>query len=432
MNTLSEDSRVRQTIALAGSYWSLTYQDGRGVYDLGQTLVWALDELAIRLSEALACVSVDTVPTFAVPRWMPLDRLPATTAASPYGAGDVPAYRSAGAVYGAGSSPALFAPVTGQLVECPLLCETAGGGGRTWVQHQDYRVVDGEAVFDSEPGVSRLWAFEPRLDSRYVVDSFGAVAGVREPASHEYNTFVKALHAQAAGDTAAGLRRLVCACFEVPSVGDRDETVVDVISIGDRSFVVTDRGSYQTGSDFLPAVGSVLPAGGAVDLSVTFDRYSVASVTPPAQLHLDAGLCLSGPLTFGPGDNVSGDPAIVARFRRESAERQQRYGLSLSQSVENRPLGQTDYLLRELLRYSAIVVRVRKPTGVGSVRLAACRPVMPVHAALILQLDARPLTSSPTTADAAVVPAPATGCQPAVDAGPLTGYSRSSVASFGC
>lgn len=418
---------------LLGSYWSGTYQDVRGVSDLSRAVVWALDEIGFRLDDARACLAVETAPAFAVPRWLPLARLPVSTAAPAYGSPEAGDYRSAGSVYGSGAPPATFAPVWGDLVACPLVCEFAGGGGRTWVSGRDYRLVDGELLFNAAPESLQLWAFEPRLDAGYTVDSFGAAGGVREPASDGYAEFVRALFAQAAGDTGAGLSRLLCAAFDVPAVGDEPETVEEVIDLGDRAVVVTDVAAYPAvSSDLLPAVGDVLKPGSSADGSVSFTTYRGPQDETPDQLHLDAGLCLSGPLTFGPGDQIAGDPAVVDRFNREVEARQERYGLTLTQATGGQSLTQTEYLLRELLRYAGVVVEVSRPTSRGSVRLAACRPVMPIHAVLILLLNAAALSSSGPAGDSGTTPAPLTALTPAVDSGPPVGYSLVSVTPLGC
>lgn len=418
---------------LLGSYWGGTYQDARGVADLARAVVWELDEVGFRLDEARACLAVDTAPAFGVPRWLPLTRLPVSTAAPPYGSAAAGTYRSAGSVYGLGAPPAAYAPVWGELVECPLVCEFAGGSGRTWVSGRDYRLTDGELLFDADPDALQLWAFEPRLDAGYTVDSFGAAGGVRETASYGYAAFVRALFAQAAGDTGAGLNRLVCAAFDVPAAGDEPETVEEVTDLGDRAVVVTGLGAYPAvSSALLPSAGDVIRPGAAVDGSVSFTTYRGPQDEPPTQLHLDAGLCLSGPLTFGPGDSISGDPAVVSRFSQDATARQTRYGLTLAQATGNRPLTQTEYLLRELLRYAAAVVEVSRPTSRGSVRLAACRPVMPIHAVLIVLLNAVPLSSDDSIDDGGTAPAPLLAVTPAVDSGPLTGYSLVSVTPFGC
>ena len=432
MTPPTEQSRVETVTRLLGSYWAGTYQDAAGVADLSRAVVWALDEIAFRLDEARACLAVDTVPAFAVPRWLPLTRLPNSTAAPPYDSAAAGDYRAAGSTYGLGASPAAFAPVWGEVVECPLVCEFAGGGGRTWVSARDYRLVEGELLFDADPQVLQLWAFEPRLDAGYTVDAFGAAGGVREPASYGYAEFVRALLAQAAGDTGAGLNRLVCAAFDVPAVGDAPETVEEVVDLGDRAVVVTDVSAYPAvPGDGLPSAGDELRPGSAADGSISFTTYRGPQDEPPESLHLDAGLCLSGPLTFGPGDQVAGDPAVVARFERDASARQDRYALTLTRATEGRPLTQTELLLRELLRYAAAVVEVSRPTSRGSVRLAACRPVMPVHAALIVLLRALALSSG-GPAGGGTAPPPLVAATPAVDSGPLVGYSLVSLTPFGC
>lgn len=425
----TERDRLEAVAAVLGSYWTKYYLDQDGVSDLVRTAVYMLDELGFKLVEARACGVADTVPTYHTPRWLPLSRLPDGPGLAVYGSAGT--YRPAGTAYGQGTPRAEFAGLP-RLAACPLLFETAVGGGRSWVYGRDYTLVDGLVSFTADPDVATVWAFEPSVDLGYVRESFGAVVGALEDSSADYTSFVRAAVAQAAGDTAVGLKRLICSAFGSPAAADSGETVEVVEEVDGRTVVVTDLGGYA-GRDGVdpPTAGEVVDPGEAIDGAVLFRTFRGPVDGAPDVVRLDAGLSLLGPLTFGPDDQIGGHPDVVAAFAEDAAARQERYDLTLVTAAGQPYPSEPQLIVRELLRYAAVLVTVLRASAAGSSRLAACRPLLPIHAVLLFDLHAEPVveTGLPAAVASAAI---GTAANRVIDADGLPGYSVTRLTPTGC
>lgn len=423
---MTDADRVSSVALTAGSFWAETYGDAATVGHVARAVLYLLDEMAVRLDDAAACRIVDRVPTLLRPRWYPLKFAADGAAVRSYGDGLT--YQTAGVEYGRSDPrPGFAGPLP--LADCPLVFETAVGGGRCWVAGRDFTVASyGWILFDKHPGPNELWAFEPGIDLDYMWKAFGFLTGVKEVSSDGYCEFVRAFLAQAAGDTAAGLRRLVCAAFDTPSA-PADTYIEQVTELaGGRVVVVTGDGCYPTDLAVLNP-GDFVAAGDSVTGAVQFDTYRGPVDAAPTQLSLDAGMVLTGSLTFGPGLSRAGPNA--SEFATNTADRESRYGRTVNAAMGGAYAAETDVLLRECLRYGVTLVTAVDPPAVSVARLSALRPVLPVHAVLVFHLAARELADAePLTVEETLTAGIA--MTPLVDSTALVEYDHSMLTPLSC
>lgn len=423
---MTDQERAEKLLAVLGSFWSQIYADRSTVAQLCQTLAYASDELARKLDEARKCVVVDTMPAFHKPRWYPLVRVTGGSAVREYGDGML--YATSGNSYGR-SDPRItyIAPLA--MAACPILFETALGSGRVFLLGQDYTLSrTGTVLFEVDPGLERLYAYEPSIDLSYVWEAFGFLTLVKEDSSERYANFVRAFVTEGAGNTFAGLRRLVCAAFDVPCATE-EQTVEEVITLSDdRTYIVTDIGGYPVES-IAVSVGDVLKPGDSIDGSITFQTFRGPIDTAPAFLQLDSGMVLTGPLMFGPGFERSGGAQELQRFEDDVTARQTQYETTVNQAVGGIALPETDLLVRESLRYSVTIVTVNRPTATGSIRLTACRPLMPVHAVLLFNLILATVTEDSGIESQETISSLGYAMTNVVDSAPLRRYAQSELTS---
>lgn len=384
----SDLDRPGNLLAVAGSFWSTTYQGMDFVADIFAARAQLAAQAHLDLLDLIAATSRFTVPLYHRENWTFLTFLQSevntTAAVAEYAAGNAQVYGSGnGLKYGVGQAARGFAvPCPGDLRDCKLVLNRVTAPSLMLVKDIDFWLHEGSIIFREDPFLNTLVPTQELFQSNEVVDrraglwlyhgdydwsttyeQFGYALKLRMASSEGYRSLVNALlDAITEGTTAETLYQAWAAITGVPLTRENGEQVVEIAQDARQLCVITDRTVYQypLGSTAIVQVGDTLHAGDPLVDTLRFfefHRGQTPAATELSGLVLGPGLLANGYLGELVFENkevpliveenvdghtkvsfaISGAPLDVDRFWEDVHAQGIRAGQTLAQLLDRRP-----------------------------------------------------------------------------------------------
>jgi hypothetical protein len=277
-----------------------------------------------------------------------------------------------------------------------------------------------------------LALFRGQFDTQQIYTQFGYVLDLYRPSSAEYRSLVNAVFDAVTGCTAKQqLEDLVSLMADIPLVREAEETVEQITTDANFTWVITDKNAYafSTAATVTVAVTDVVRAGDTLTTGIEKIEFRHGELNSAIRcLVLGKGFLAPGfvgelifvnseqPITIE-DDHVSfpigGFPGDVARFwelvrAQELARDQLLYDLLRAQGNLPTTVNPAKFLVANVLRNNCVAYRLAvsdfgaKPIDHNPEDLL--RRIVPPRSAVMLLFELSPLSQSVNITDAAVTP----------------------------
>jgi len=302
-------------LAVLGSWWADKYSGRDQVAAVVDARASIETQAVFDLLELISAMSRFTVPVYHTRYWYPLYLRASqrnTPASQLHRYDDGLAY-DAGGQYDVPVTTLLHAfPCPTDLVNAPVIMNRFVAPTLTQLSGVDYRLVDGQIVFQRNPfddihvakravytdGIvtdteAVLWVYRGEFDWETTYKQFGYAVGMQMQSSKGYNSLLNAVYdAIVGGTTTADVINALSAMTGVPLVRETVETVIDIVEDNTRLLIITDLHVYQFKLTANPvvAIGDTVQQG--QPLTDAFRVYELNHGTTPQDLYS---------LAIGPG-----------------------------------------------------------------------------------------------------------------------------------